>query len=268
MSALLSEQLGHALWLTLNRPEHKNLLNAELFVALAEALDEARSNPDIRVVVLTGAGDEDFCCGGDLGGVIPLWTGARQPETDIERKLLADPMIVDKVMLKQEPLFKPIIGAFNGRALGGGCELLQATDVRVAAEHAQFGLPEPKSGIAPGAGTMVRLTRQIPYAHAMKMLMTGEPIDAKTAQDYGLISEVLPKERLLMRAEELADRIAANAPLALQGIKRTALETHTQPWQEAFQFEMEQNAAIMMSKDAREGPKAFKAKRVPEFKGE
>lgn len=268
MTAVIFEQRGPVAWITLNRPEAKNTLNAEVFVRLSEAWDEVRNNDAIRVAVVSASGSEDFCCGGDLGSVIPLWTGARQPQNEIEEKLLADPMIVDRVMLKDRPLHKPVIAAINGRALGGGCELLQATDIRIAADTAIFGLPEPKSGIVPGAGSLVRLARQLPYAHAMKLLLTAEPVDAVTAQQMGLISEVVSPDRLQARASELADIVAANAPLAMQAIKRTVLESHTLPWQDAFKLEMEQTGAVMMSKDAREGPRAFKEKRKPQFTGE
>ncbi len=268
MSVLLYEKRGHAAWLTLNRPEHNNLLNGELFVALADAWDEVRRDDDIRVAVLTASGERDFCCGGDLAEVIPLWTGAREPDPELERRLLADPMIVDKVMLKAEPLYKPVVAAINGRALGGGTELIQATDIRIAAEQAQFALPEPHSGIVPGAGSMVRLARQLPYAHAMKILLGGEPIDAQQAREMGLVSEVVPREKLLERAEAVAANICAQAPLALQAIKRTVLETHTKDWSDAFNFEMEQAASVMMTHDAREGPRAFREKRSPDFRGE
>ena len=156
----------------------------------------------------------------------------------------------------------------SGRALGGGCELLQATDLRIAAAHASFGLPEPSVGIIPGAGSTVRLARQIPWAHAMKIFLNGEPIPAGEALAMGLISEVVPAADLLGRAEEAAARIASLAPLAVQAIKRAALETHTLPWQDAFAFETEQSANIMTTRDAREGPRAFKEKRTPDFRGE
>jgi enoyl-CoA hydratase len=268
MAALLFEKRGQQAWLTLNRPGNKNLMNGEMFVQLVDAWAEVRRDDEIRVAVVTAAGEEDFCCGGDLGNLIGLWTGAKQPENETDRRLLADPMIADKVMLKDEPIYKPIIAAINGRALGGGTELLQATDIRVAAEHAQFSLPEPKSGIVPGAGSMVRLTRQLPYAHAMKILLSGEPISAQQALAMGLISEVVAADQLQARAEQLADNVCRQAPLALQAIKRTALDSHTLPWADAFRMEMEQSAGVMMSKDAREGPRAFKEKRQPDFKGE
>ena len=268
MSAVLFDIRGQQAWITLNRPEQRNLMNGEVFTALADAWTRVREDDAIRVAVITAAGEEDFCCGGDLGEVIPLWTGARQPQDALERRLLEDPLIIDRVMLKDRPLYKPIIAAINGRALGGGTELLQATDIRIAAEHASFALPEPRSGVVPGAGSMVRLARQLPWAHAMKILLAGEPITAADALAMGLVSEVVPAEQLLSRAEQLADNICRQAPLALQAIKRTALETHTLPWEDAFRFEMEQAGAVMMSRDAREGPRAFKEKRSPDFKGE
>jgi enoyl-CoA hydratase len=268
MSSIVFEKRGQQAWITLNRPEAKNMLNGEMFVELADAWDEVRSDDAIRVAVLSAAGDQDFCCGGDLSQVIPLWTGARAAETEVEERLLADPMITDRVMLKGEPLYKPVIAAINGRALGGGTELLQATDIRIAADHAQFALPEPKVGVVPGAGSMVRLTRQLPWAHAMKIMLGGEPVSAREALAMGLISEVVPLQALLSRAEHYAHNICRQAPLALQAIKRTALETHTLPWADAFKFEMEQAGNVMMSKDAREGPRAFKEKRPAEFTGE
>lgn len=268
MSAILFEKRGQQAWITLNRQDNKNLMNGEMFVQLADAWDEIRADDGIRVAVVTAAGNEDFCCGGDLGGLIPLWTGAKQPQNEIEQRLVADPMIPDRIMLKGEPLYKPVIAAINGRALGGGMELLQATDIRIAAEHASFALPEPKSGVVPGAGSMVRLARQLPWAHAMKILLSGEPVTASDALAMGLISEIVPAGQLVQRAEELAANVCRQAPLALQAIKRTALETHTLAWVDAFKFEMEQAGMVMMSKDAREGPRAFKEKRVPDFRGE
>jgi enoyl-CoA hydratase len=268
MNSIVFEKRGQQAWITLNRPTAKNMINGDMFVELADAWQEVREDDAIRVAVLTAAGDQDFCCGGDLSEVIPLWTGAKQAQTPAEERLLADPMIVDQIMLKGEPLYKPVIAAINGRALGGGTELLQATDIRIAADHATFALPEPKVGVVPGAGSMVRLARQLPWAHAMKILLGGEPISASEAMAMGLVSEVVPLAELQARAEHYAQNICRQAPLALQAIKRTALETHTLPWADAFKFEMEQAGRVMMSKDAREGPRAFKDKRQPNFRGE
>lgn len=268
MAAVIFEHHDHTAWVTINRPEARNTMNADVIVGLADAWHEVRSNPDIRVAVLTGAGEVDFCCGGDLADMIPLWTKAKEPTNDVERKVMADPRIMSRVMFQDQPMLKPIIGAFNGRALGGGCEILQATDIRIAVEHAEFGVPEPKVGLVPGAGTMVRLARQIGYANAMKMLLTAEPVSAAEAKEIGLISEVVPADQLRSRAQELADIVAANAPLALQAIKTTVHESHTLDWPDAFGVEATQAGGVMRSKDAREGPRAFKEKRRPEFTGE
>lgn len=268
MNTIIFEKRGQQAWITLNRPQARNTLNGEMFVELADAWQEVREDDDIRVAVLTAAGEKDFCCGGDLGEVIPLWTGAKQAQNAIEERLLNDPLIADKIMLKAEPMYKPVIAAINGRALGGGTELVQATDIRIAADNAQFALPEPKVGVVPGAGSMVRLARQLPWAHAMKILLGGEPVSAQEALAMGLVSEVVPLQDLRERAQYYADNVCRQAPLALQAIKRTALETHTSPWSDAFHFEMEQAGMVMMSKDAREGPRAFKEKRTPAFCGE
>ena len=162
MNTISLEKYGHQAWITLNRPDHKNMLNGEMFVELADAWEEVRDDNNVRAIVLTAAGEVDFCCGGDLSGVIPLWTGAKTAVTLLEKRLQSDLQIADKIVLKDKPIYKPIIAAINGRALGGGTELLQATDIRIAAEHATFALPEPKVGIVPGAGSMVRLTRNYP----------------------------------------------------------------------------------------------------------
>lgn len=268
MGDILYEQRDTVAWITINRPAARNTLNPAAFAGLADAWAEVRSNPGIRVAVLTGAGERDFCCGGDLGELIPLWSGARQPRDSVEERMLADRSIGDKVLLKDALLCKPVIAAVNGRALGGGCELLQATDVRIASSNASFGLPEPKVGLVPGGGSMVRLARQLPYAHAMHLLLTGDPIDASTALAWGLVSEVTAPHELLARAEQLASRIAANAPLALAAIKRTVVESHVESWSDAFARETRESAAVMASRDAREGPSAFKEKRIPRFTGE
>ena len=245
-------------------------MNAEVFVGLRDAWDEVRNDDGVRVAVLTAAGEVDFCCGGDLASVIPLWTGAKQPESDAERELVADPAIANKVLFRGDSadFFKPVIGAINGRALGGGCEMLLNTDIRIAAPHATFGLPEPKAGVVPGGGSMVRLARQISYANAMKMMLTAEPISATEAKEIGLISEVVADDALAERAEELAAQVAGNAPLAMTAIKTTVLASHTEAWPDAFDIENAQSRTVMASADAREGPRAFKEKRPPNFTGQ
>jgi len=268
MSDILFEKRGAVAWITINRPEAKNILSPAAFVELSEAWQEVADDGALRCAVLSAAGDQDFCCGGDLGAVIPLWTGQKKPENDVEKKLLADPSIPDRVLLKQGGFYKPVISAINGRALGGGCELIQATDIRIAADHAVFGLPECKVGIVPGGGSMVRLARQIPYTQAMRIMLTGEPMNAETALRVGLISDIVSGDQLHQYAQEMADRVCANAPLSLQAIKKTALESHSLAWADAFKLEADQAAAVMISRDAREGTRAFREKRQPRFEGE
>ena len=265
MPEIIFEKRDHVAWVTINRPAKKNTLNAAVFVELAAAWQEVRDDDNVWTAVLSGSGEEDFCCGGDLKEVMRLWLGQKEPENAIERAILADPLIADKVLLKDQPLYKPVISAINGRALGGGCELMQATDYRLAAEHATFGLPEPKVGLIPGGGSTVRLARQIPWAHAMRIFLGGKPIEADEALRMGLISEIVPAAQLQVRTAEVAEAICAQAPLALQAIKRAALETQAMDWQQAFAFERQESTAISASRDAREGNRAFSEKRKPVF---
>lgn len=257
MPVIEFEKRGQIAWVTINRPERANTLITESFVLLAEAWREVREDPAIRVAILTAAGTRDFCCGGDLVEYIPK-AGAKPGGSTLGPK---------EALLMDGPMPKPIIAAVNGRALGGGTELLEATDIRIASETATFALPEPKVGIVPGAGSLVRLPRQIPYAHAMYMMLTAQTIDAETALRWGLISEVTAPAKLLERADELAHIVARNAPLALRAIKETAYETYGMPWEAAHEVGRRQARAVHQSQDAREGPAAFAAKRPPQFTG-
>ena len=151
--------------------------------------------------------------------------------------------------------------------MAGGSEILQSTDIRIASRTASFGLTEVKRGLVPGGGSMVRLQRQVPYAKAMELLMTGDNMTAEEAHRVGFINEVVEPEALMPRALELAAKIAKNAPLAVQAIKETAIRTNGIPLEEAFKIEHECSAKVMTSSDAREGPRAFAEKRGPVFKG-
>ncbi len=267
MPDVLYETRGAVAWVTFNRPQRKNTWTAESFVLLSEAWRDFAANPALRVAVVTGAGDEVFSAGGDLSALIPLFTGARQPETEMARRFLADPGCADRALMKAEVLAKPVIAAINGLAYGGGLEIMLASDLRIASEHARFALPEVKRAIVPGAGSMVRLPRQIGYARAMELLLSGEPIDAERALAWGLVNAVVPAAELLDRVEAWARRLARNGPLAQQAIKRVALETAGMPLEQAFALERAEAAKVMASSDAREGPKAFIEKREPRYVG-
>jgi enoyl-CoA hydratase len=254
--------------LTMNRPAARNSLSPQMLVKMAAAWHEFRDTRDLRVAILTGAGDEDFCAGGDLKLTMPLITGARQPEDEWDEKLMGDLQQFLDAILRGFELYKPVIAAVNGRALGGGTEMTNAVDLRLAAEHAIFGTPETKVGLLPGGGSLTRLPRQIPYCKAMEMLMLGDTFTAQEALDMGLLNYVVPREQLMDKACELADRLARNGPLAVQKVKEGVMRSSGLPLDEAYQVENEVSAAVMQSKDAREGPRAFKEKRKPDFIGE
>ena len=156
----------------------------------------------------------------------------------------------------------------NGYALAGGCEILQATDLRIASRTASFGLSEAQRGLVPGGGSMVRLARQVPHCKAMEILLLGDRMSAQEAWRIGLVNEVVEPERVLPRAEELAARLAKNGPLALRKIKEAVLRTSGEPLARAYEIENECSAVVMASKDAREGPRAFMEKREPVFTDE
>jgi len=269
MPDLLYEKRDGIAILTLNRPEHRNALSPEMMVRLASAWADFRDDDSLRVAILTGAGGKAFCAGGDLGRLMPLFTGARSPEDEWDRKLMDDVSnVMSTALLRPFELYKPIISAINGYAVAGGTEILQSTDIRIASETASFGLSEAQRGLVPGGGSMVRLPRQIPYCKAMEILLTGDRISAKEALRIGFVNEVVAAEELMPRAIEFAERLAKNAPLALRAIKEAVLRTSGLPLEEAYVIEHEVSATVMRSKDAREGPKAFMEKREPIFTGE
>ncbi len=267
MPDLIFEKRDGVAILTFNRPERKNAISPQMMLQLAEAWIEYRDDPALRVAILTGAGDEAFCVGGDLQLLMPLFTGARQPEDDWDRALLANLRSVAVALLRPFELYKPIVAAVNGYALAGGCEILQATDIRIASRTASFGLSEAQRGLVPGGGSMVRLARQVPYCKAMEILLLGDRMPAEEAHRIGLVNEVVEPERVLPRALEVAERLARNGPLALRKIKEAVLRTSGEPLARAHEIENECSAVVLASEDAREGPRAFMEKRAPVFTG-
>ena len=265
---LLVEKRDSVLILTMNRPSQRNALSPQMLVRLAEAWREFRDAKDQHVAILTGAGDEDFCAGGDLKLTMPLVTGARTPQDDWDRRLLGDLSAFTDAILRGFELYKPVIAAVNGNALGGGTEMTNACDLRIASEHAVFGTPEARVGLLPGGGSISRLPRQIPYAKAMEMLLVGRSFSAREALEMGLLNEIVPHATLLDKALELAAKIAANGPLAVRKIKEGVVRSSGLPLDRALEIENEVSAVVMSSKDAREGPRAFAEKRTPRFTGE
>ncbi len=265
---LLVERRDSVMILTMNRPEARNALSPQMLVRLSEAWYEFRDSDSLRVAILTGAGEVDFSAGGDLKLTMPLMTGARQPEDEWDHKLLESPKAFTDAILRGFEIYKPIVAAVNGNALGGGTELTNACDLRVAADHAIFGTPEAKVGLLPGGGSITRLPRQIPWARAMELLLIGDSIRAREALDIGLLNYVVPMAELMEKALELADKLGRNGPLAVRKIKEGLIRGSGLPLSEALAIEDEVSAAVLSSRDAREGPRAFKEKRAPRFTGE
>jgi enoyl-CoA hydratase len=265
--ALTYEKRGHVAYLTLNRPEVRNAMNPEMIVRLAEAWVDYTGDGELRVAIITGAGDRAFCSGADLGRLIPLLTGARQPDDDWDRRLAGDLSLARTALLRGYPLYKPVISAINGHCLAGGTELMLAADIRIAAEHATFGLTEVTRGIIPAGGGIVRLPRQVPYCKAMEILLVGDSITAQEGHRAGLVNYVVPASELMATAEEFAAKIAANGPLAVRKTKEAVVRGVGLPLQDAERIEDECVVEVMSSEDAREGPRAFVEKRPPQYKG-
>jgi enoyl-CoA hydratase len=261
----LVERDGHTLIVTMNRPEARNALSGEMMQIMAEAWDEVNSNPDIRVAILTGAGGA-FCAGADLKAMTTQHPGDGFREGDGGGRPKFDVSTI-KPLLKGFLLDKPLIAAVEGAAVAGGTEILQATDIRVAGESARFGVSEVRWGLFPLGGSAVRLRRQIPYTVAADLLLTGRHIYAPEAKELGLIGQVVPDGQALERAKEIAAAIAANGPVAVQGVLRTLRETECMPENEAFPIETKIGMGVFMSDDAKEGPRAFAEKREPNFQG-
>jgi len=261
---VLVEAEGPILVVTINRPEKRNAANSEVLCRLYDAWVRLDTDDGLRVAILTGKGNT-FCAGMDLAEIGRLRQGIIDNEW-IER-FTKEPQIALGGWLKTYRPTKPVILAAEGFARAGGTEILQGTDIRVAGESAVFGVTEVQRGLFPMAGSAVRLRRQVSYAVAAEMLLAGEDITAQRAYELGLINHVVPDGQALAKAKEIAQRIARNGPLAVQGILATLRATEAMPEEQAFEIEMEHGRRVMSSNDAAEGPRAFLEKRDPEFTG-
>lgn len=261
---VIVEKDGPVLVVTLNRPEKKNAVNSEVMCRLYDAWLELDRDEAIHVAILTGRGDT-FCAGMDLAEIGRLRTGAAgDPWIDRVRR---EPQVIFGAWLKTHRPIKPVILAVEGFARAGGTEILQGTDIRVAGENARFGVTEVQRSLFPMAGSAVRLRRQIPYAIAAEMLLTGEDLPARRAYELGLVNHLVPDGEALAKAREIARRIAENGPLAVRAILATLRETETLSEKEAFEVEQRHGMQVMTSEDSVEGPRAFLEKRKPVFKG-
>lgn len=257
--AVLVSRRGAILIVTLNRPEARNAVNLAVHRSVGAALQAADGDPSVWVVIITGAGDRAFCSGADLRAAArgePL-----TPQDPVERAWGFAGYVAHHIS-------KPTIAAVNGFALGGGTEIVLASDLAVAADTATFGLPEVKRGIFAGGGGAFRLPAQIPQKLAMEMLLTGEAITADRALALGLVNAVVPASQVLAEALMLAERITANAPLSVQASKRVGrgiIAGEVTFEAEAWARSDAEVAAILRSQDAREGAIAFAEKRAPRW---
>lgn len=243
--------------ITINRPERRNAMDAEHYAGLSRAWIEVRDNPAIRAAIVTGAGDKAFSAGADLKS----FTADAPP--------LAELMLTQQGQLLNRGLevWKPVIAAVNGTCLGGGMTLLLATDIRVAARHATFSVAEVKRGLFPANGGTQRLVQQVPHAIAMELLLTGDSIDAATAERWGLINRVVETDEVMAVALDYARRIAENAPLAVQAAKELALRSRDADLAAGLRLEQLMLRLLQTSDDAREGAAAFTERRAPRFTG-
>lgn len=249
---VLVEQRDGVQIITINRPEAKNALNLAVAEGIAAAVDELDSSDELRVGVLTGAGGI-FSAGMDLKGFL------RGESPAIEGRGLCG--------ITQTPPRKPLIGAVEGWALAGGFELLLACDLVVAAETARFGVPEVKRSLVAGAGAALLLPRRVPFAIALELLLTGDPLHAPRAAEIGLVNRITPEGGALDEALAMAAVIAANGPLAVAATKAIARGSSDWSFDEGWGRQAELMAPVFGSEDAREGATAFAEKRAPVWKG-
>jgi enoyl-CoA hydratase/carnithine racemase len=254
---LIYEVEEHIATLTLNRPERYNAISPEMRTGIRAAFNTANADDEVWVIVFRAVGEKAFCAGADLGSTVKNLTAT--PETQL-REVVPDP-----AKRHFHDVFKPIIAAINGICTAGGLEMMQGTDIRIASENARFGLGEVRWGIVPLGGSHVRLPRQIPWAVAMELLLTGDMIPAERAREIGLVNQVVPLAELHETAWNLAKRLTKNGPLALRTAKESAVRSmFLEP---AFVNDFYLAQRVFFSDDAKEGPLAFKEKREPKFTG-
>jgi enoyl-CoA hydratase/carnithine racemase len=252
------ETKGRLAYVTINRPDRRNAIDPATSQDLKDAFEGFKADDEVWVAILTGSGEQAFSAGADLVAMAEAFAGGAQgmrydvPFGGITRGF---------------ECWKPIIAAINGYCLAGGLEVALSCDIRVAAEHATFGLPEPKRAIIPAASGTQRLPRAVPLAFAMELLLTGNRFDAQTALRFGLVSRVVPAGELMATAENIAAGILECGPLAVRAVKQAAMRGREMSLEDGLKLESQLAGQVFQSEDAREGPTAFAQKRKPDYKG-
>ena len=249
---------NHVATITINRAERMNAMDAAHYAGLSAAWERVRDDPEIRVAIITGAGEKSFSAGADLKSFIN-----QQPP-------LSELMLTQKNQLLNRGLevWKPIVSAVNGYCIGGGMTLLLATDLRVCAEHATFSVSEVKRGVFPANGGTQRIAQQLPHSIAMQLLLLGDTFDAQTALQWGLVNKVVKASELMDTARDYAKRLALNAPLAVQSAKELAMRSRDVDLATGLRMEQMMLRLLQTSEDVTEGTKAFAEKRAPAFTGQ
>jgi enoyl-CoA hydratase len=250
----ISDGLAHV---TVNRPDKLNALNATVIAELDEAVTRLTADPEVRGVILTGAGSKAFVAGADIGEI-----GGQDAVVGQARSRTGQ-----RMMRRLEQCGKPVVAAVNGFALGGGCELAMACHLRVASDAARFGQPEVKLGIGPGYGGTVRLPRLVGRGRALELLLTGSMIDAQEAWRIGLVNRVVPADRLLAESEQLLRTILENGPLAVRACLELVDAGLEMPVDDALRLEASWFGLLSATADMREGTRAFLEKRKAAFTG-
>jgi enoyl-CoA hydratase/carnithine racemase len=241
----------HVAVITIDNQPRRNAMTREMLADLGRLWDELEHDETCRCIVLTGAGERAFSAGADVGG--DMSAGESMART------------VSHALLKADPFIKPIVAAVNGDCAGGGLELLLSTDIRAAAPHARFGLPEVRWSIYPFGGATIKLVQQIGYVHAMDLLFTGRLIDAPAAAGLGLVNAVVPAAELMPWALRTAEAIAANSPSAVQAVKRQISQTIADHARSREALEQELGDRVRASAHFAEGIAAFREKRAPRY---
>jgi len=259
---LYEKPRSHVARITINRPERRNAVHPAAHREWAELLDDAAADHDVWLVVITGAGDDAFCAGRDLKQLAEM-SRASASEREAEQAMLGSV----KRLVERFDYPKPLVARVNGAALGGGFEVVLACDIAIAADHATFGLPEPRRGIFAGGGGVHRLPRQIPLKLAMGFLLTGRTMSAAEALGLGLLNEVAPPGGLDEAVDRWIDDIMECAPLSVRATKQAAMRGLDLTLEQAFAGDYPAVAAMRASEDATEGPRAFAEKRQPRWSG-